>query len=339
MKRRVRSGMTLTEVLVVIIITSVFFGAAVLIFSNLVELYQTSRAHLRLLYAESHVSILYDIMENELKYAGSGAALLKNLHHPSGGRYSELADRTWLFDCVDYDPQTKTLFISYVITYPVVLVRKESTGGSVTYFALNSGYLGQSKWIISKNTLSPSAPGYVTRYLSLQDITPVATTTDYPGYVNAGEAFSLTSALTSEDRYVYLIAKYKDATFGFSSDEASENDYTLGSYTGSFRQIQLTYDQTRRKVTMKRLIPTLPSDYQLLSVDLLSDVSEFKVFLLYMEDNEVREIEFGEAKQMTNFNRERVFAIKVYLECELDWLHGKKHKVIKSRVFTFVTSL
>ncbi len=348
----IKKGFTLVETLVTMIILSIFFLIVVLVFSNFVESYKIARTNLQTLYADNYVTFLFDIIESEVKYAGSGANLFKgefwrptytpgnaNSYVRLGQKYNEFTTRTWLADSIDYDPNTKTLYISYVLTYPIIL-RRNSDG---TYTPINEGYLGHVGWGIAASSINPNAPGYKTRYVKFNRLEKITGSGQFPGIVKRDDKYyvyetnlavqSVTYNMNNSyepttDSFIYFISKFKDAIF--------ENGY----FTRAFRQIQIRYDQNQKKIVLRRFMPALDLSTNYVDVDILTGVKDFKIYLLTTRTGQVEEIEFGQAKQIPNFPKNSVFALKVYLHWESDWtLYGRKQEIIKTRTFILLSML
>lgn len=345
-----KKAFTLSEVLVSMLIISIVFLIIGLVINNYVTTYQTSKYNIKRLYSDNFLSQTFDVFSSQLKWAGSGAELFKNLYKPTftdgkpnsylgkGELYEDITNKIWLANSIDYEEtkNKKTLYLTYLITYPAVLKRNNDG----TYSPLFKEYLGEVDWAIIKSRLSPNAPGYYSRLVKL-DVHKISGSGNFPGNLELNDKFSIKEVnlavpdnplyykdLSEDDRYIYAIALFKNAIFN--------NPYI----TKSFRQIRFIYNKRNNEIIMQKFIPYLDSKRLTTNVVLLKNVNKFEIYLLYYENNQTKEIEIGEAKNNPSFDLNNVFALKFNIQWTSDWtFKGKKLTINKTRVITLLTNM
>ncbi|SHH28954.1 prepilin-type N-terminal cleavage/methylation domain-containing protein [Thermosipho atlanticus] len=331
-----KKAFTFVELLVTLIITSITFSIIYLIVTNTLDSYKISKTNVRTLYAESSISLLFDILDDEVKFAGSGSELLKNLYVPTyiprrsnsyvqkGRLFTEIVDHGWLINSIDYyeDKNQKIFYLTYVVTYPVFFVRNNDG----TYSPLYNEKVGEIQWAIIKNKLSPDTEGYYTRYAKLK-VTKLSGSGTYPGEVKIDDKFSIrevnlanpnrTVELTSDDKYIYPIYNSTDL------------------FAKSFRQIRVIYDKTLEKVSMIRYYPMLDITNNTVEIDLINDVKDFSISVIYF-DNGIKEMDINTAKNSIGFDTTTVIGLKFTIVWQPNW---KKEPIIKSRTINIVSNM
>jgi hypothetical protein len=307
-----------------------------LIVTNSLESYKISKLNVETLYAESYISLLFDILDDEVKFAGSGSNLLKNLYIPTyvpgksktyvpkGRLFTEIVNYSWLANSIDYyeDNDQKIFYLTYVITYPVFFIRNPDG----TYSPLYNEKVGDIEWAIIKNKLSPDADGYYTRYAKLS-VTKISGSGTYPGFVKIDDKFSIKEVnlakpkkliqLSDDDKYIYPIYNSTDI------------------FSKSFRQIKVIFDKKTGRVSMIRYTPILDSDNNTIQIDLLNNVEDFSISVVYF-DNGIKKIDIKTAKNNAEFDTTSVIAIKFTVKWKPSW---KKDEIIKSRTINILSNM
>lgn len=365
-----RKGYTFVEVLISLVVITIFFGILTLIVDMTLRSYKVSKATLQSLYANTYVNFLFDVMEGELKWAGSGSSLLvnqrykddpnKKLQKPKftlgvassytrpGENYKQITDHLWLYDSIDIEKTADgfRIYVTYVITYPVVL--KRNNDNPPTYSPLQSGYLGPSGWAIITNALSPSSSEYRPRYAKLRYYLNGQVFNG--GYVKPTDKFTLKEInlavqsvstdldLLSEDKFVYPVARFKNAVFN--------NGYV----TRSFRQVIIEYNSTEKKFTMTRFMPALDLTNNYFPITLLENVEQVEASLVYRYRNEEggieeRRIRFDNMADWNTYkNSPAIQTIKddiIGLELKIKWkmpwgsLVGNTGEIVKTKFIVF----
>jgi prepilin-type N-terminal cleavage/methylation domain-containing protein len=334
--RKQRSGYTLVEVLISLIVISIFFSILVLVMDMTLRAYRISKSTLYSLYANSYVNFLFDVIEGELKWAGSGSTLLVNqrysnlalrrpLYSPGnagsyirpGEVYSEITNHLWLNNSIDIEKTIDgfIIYATYVITYPITLKRNDDG----TYSPLQSGYLGASGWAILTTALSPSSDEYKPRYAKLRYYLNGQPFNG--GDVSPNDRFTLKEInlavpaieldLLSEDKFVYPIARFKNAIFN------------NGYITRAFRQVRIEYKGSEKKFVMTRFMPTLDLTQQTFPVTLLENVDYVEAYLVYDQGGVTNKIRFDNRTDWNTYkNSSEIRAIKddiIGIELKIRW--------------------
>ncbi|ABR30759.1 N-terminal cleavage protein [Thermosipho melanesiensis] len=332
-----KKGFTFVELLVSLIIIGLTFQIVVSVVFNSVESYKLSRVNMQNLYAESYVTLLYDILENELRYAGSGGELLKNLYlpkytiddeesyMPKGGKYTEVTDVLWLADSIDIneDSTSLVLYITYVVTYKNFFVR--NTDG--TYSPLYKGYVGNFGWTIIKNKLSSSAEGYFTRFAKLK-VEKISGPDEFPGEIGPEDTFKIdeinlanqlkTLPLSDEDKYIYPLSK----------NSIDSVEYA----TSLFRQTKVVFEKEMGKIYIERFFPVLDLSQKHYRQDILENVKDFEVYALYYPNGEKK---LSEIKNMS-FDLSSIYALKFAVTWRSPW---DDFEIKKTRIITLIPNL
>ncbi|ONN27184.1 N-terminal cleavage protein [Thermosipho affectus] len=336
-----RKGFTFVELLVSLIILTLTFQIVFSVVFNIMESYKISKVNMQNLYAESYVSLLYDILENELKYAGSGGELLKNLYKPSyvlgnvssyiqkGEKYSEITDHIWLANSIDVKEDTNKLefYVTYVVTYKNFFVRNADG----TYSPLFKGYVGDFRWAIIKNKLSPSTEGYFTRFVKL-DVEKISGPDEFPGIVGPEDTFKIEEInladqtekvmLGDEDKYIYPLSRNT-----LTSVEFSKN---------LFRQIKVVFEKNTGKIYIEKFFPILDLTKKVYRQDILENVKSFEVYALYYPNGEKR---LSEIKNQS-FDLSSIYALKFLVTWSSPWKFGSKNfEITKTRVILLIPNL
>ncbi|SDH48494.1 prepilin-type N-terminal cleavage/methylation domain-containing protein [Fervidobacterium changbaicum] len=365
-----RKGYTFVEVLISLVVITIFFGILTLIVDMTLRSYKVSKATLQSLYANTYVNFLFDVMEGELKWAGSGSSLLvnqrykddpnKKLQKPKftlgvassytrpGENYKQITDHLWLYDSIDIEKTADgfRIYVTYVITYPVVL--KRNNDNPPTYSPLQSGYLGPSDWAIITNALSPSSSEYRPRYAKLRYYLNGQVFNG--GYVKPTDKFTLKEInlavqsvstdldLLSEDKFVYPVARFKNAVFN--------NGYV----TRSFRQVIIEYDSTEKKFTMTRFMPALDLTNNYFPITLLENVEQVEASLVYRYRNEEggieeRRIRFDNMADWNTYKnspaiqtiKDDIIGLELKIKWKMSWgsLVGNTGEIVKTKFIVF----
>ncbi|WP_448374653.1 type II secretion system protein [Fervidobacterium sp.] len=339
-----RRGYTLVEVLISLIVISIFFAILVLVMDMTLRSYRISKSTLYSLYANSYVNFLFDVIEGELKWAGSGSnlfinqsdsnlALLRPTFTPGnagsyirpGTIYSDITNRLWLNSSIDIEKTNDgfIIYVTYVITYPITLKRNNDG----TYSPLQSGYLGPAGWSIITSALSPSSDSYKSRYAKLK-------------YYLNGQIFNGGNVTTTDkfvlkeinlavqtieldllpegysnvwkgDLFVYPIARFKNATFN--------NGYV----TRSFRQVRIEYRASEKRFVMTRFMPALDLTQNQFSVTLLENVESVEAYLVYDQGGVTNKVRFDNRADWNTYkNSSEIRAIKddiIGMELKVKW--------------------
>ncbi|MBO8161231.1 MAG: prepilin-type cleavage/methylation domain-containing protein [Thermosipho sp. (in: Bacteria)] len=331
-----KKAFTFVELLVTLLITSITFLIIYLIVDNSLESYKIARLNVKTLYAESYISLLFDILDDEVKFAGSGSELLKNLYIPTyipgkrksyvpkGRLFTEITNHGWLANSIDYyeDDNQKIFYLTYVVTYPVLFVRN-SDG---TYSPLFNEEVGEINWAIIKNKLSPDADGYYTRYAKLK-VKKISGSGTYPGYVKIDDKYIIKEVnlakpnksldLSSSDKYIYPIYNSTDI------------------FSKSFRQIKVIYNKKTGKISLIRYTPILDSDLNTIQIDLLNDAKDFSISIIYF-NNGVKEMDIKTAKNIKGFDTTSIIALKFTIKWKPSW---KKEEIVKTRIINIVPNM
>ncbi|QTA37288.1 hypothetical protein JYK00_05970 [Thermosipho ferrireducens] len=313
-------GYTFVEFLIVLMIISIFGLILTSSINNTLKSYEISKTNLRRLYSENNINFLFDTLEKELRWVGSGGVLLENLTNAQ-----EITDHTgWIASSIDYDPASKTLYVSYLIAQDIILQRSANK-----YYPLYDTIIDGPKttdfygYAITMTKYDSNAPGFSTKWKGITAIldengVPISTVT------HVGEASSLTiGEFSGNDKYAILIKNPGPYILKILNQEY---------YFELFRQTRITYIPGSSKVIFERYIPTLNSS---ITTDLLDNVENFQIYLLY-QDSGLKEIEIGEAK--TNpppgFSPQKVRALKFKIIWESPWKQaGKSFQILKEKVF------
>jgi prepilin-type N-terminal cleavage/methylation domain-containing protein len=337
-----KKGFTFSELLVSMLIIAITFQIVYYIVDNSVESYKNSRINLQNLYAESSISLLFDILENELKYAGSGGELLKELHKPVfdpgnqgsyeqvGEVYSQVTDHCKIANSIDYyeDSQKKEFYITYVVTYKNFFVRN----GDGTYSPLYGGDLGKINWVIIKNKLSSSADGYYTRIAKL-DADKISGPGTYPGEITPSDIFEFkeinlaktnkTLSLRNEDKYVYPLYEKSVAFTGYPSV--------------MIKQTKIVFEKESGKIYIERYFPIPDSTSNIYISNILENVEDFDINAMYYS-NGIKEKPLSEVD--SSFDLSSIFALKFVLTWNAPWKYkSKEFKIIKERIIVLIPNL
>lgn len=286
-----RFGFTLTEVLVIVVILAIFFSVMTIVLNGTLKSYVYSRYHVKSLYAENYIRFLFDVLETELMWAGSGAGFMKPgtatinvgggtgsvVEYPRFGVYSRVSnvDRYTPFsEILNYvwvpnwglDIRTSgsglEIYVSHIKTYPVTLKRVGSS-----YVSLNRGILSSSRWAIGTYTLSTDSPSYFGFYIN------GITLLNSNGRTFEATEFSRSSTFTvlnapSTAEYLYVVPPSTGLQL-FNMD-----------FGENFRRVRISYDPTSKSVRIFKYIPSASPPNNELVLDVLEDVSKFEVYLV-----------------------------------------------------------
>jgi len=333
---RKRFGYTFVEVLISLIVISIFFAILVIVMDMTLRSYRVSKSTLYSLYANSYVNFLFDVIEGELKWAGSGSTLFVNQSNKNlrllrpvftpgnaesytrpGMVYQDITDHLWLNDSIDIEKTNDgfILYVTYVITYPVAF-KRNSDG---TYSPLQSGYLGPAGWAILTTALSPSSDEYQPRYAKLRYYLNGQLFSG--GNVSPSDRFTLKEInlavqsiqldLLPTDNFVYPIARFKNAVFN--------NGYV----TRSFRQVRIEYKASEKKFVMTRFMPALDLETNSFPVTLLENVEYVEAYLVYDQGGNTNKIRFDNRSDWNTYkNSPEIKAIKdniIGIELKIKW--------------------
>lgn len=344
---KTRKGFTFSELLISLIILSLTFQIVISIVYNSVESYKISRINIQNLYAENSISLLFSILENELRYTGSGGELIKNLYKPTyqegdessyvqkGEKYSQICDHIWLSNSIDYYEDTSKIefLISYLVTYNNFFVRN-SDG---TYSPLYRGAIDEIKWVVIKNKISSSSEGYYTRIAKLY-AKKISGTGTYPGIVTPDDKFifeeinlansSKRIALLSDDKYVYPIYKRKDLKFS-------------GYPNNMFRQTKIVFEKESNKIYIERFFPTVfNSGTNIYKLDILENVENFQIYAIYFENGIKKEKSLKEIKNSNAFDLSSIYALKFVLKWKAPWKYKSQNlELIKTKIVVLIPNM
>ncbi|MGC8902661.1 MAG: type II secretion system protein [Fervidobacterium sp.] len=348
-----KSGYTLSEVLVVLIIISIFFAILVSITDSTLKSYQITRATLQTLYAQSYVDFLFDVLEGELKWTGSGSTLLMReganafsndgkLLKPDGTVYTEITDKLWLYNSLDIEKTTTgfAIYVTYILPSPVMLKYDTTTK---TYRPTTTGYL-LAGWCILKNAISPSAPTYTPRYAKLLF------------YKNGAPVNSLIQVSPTDSFIVKEIAstnppseivlnpessdpKYKNYFYIVPIARFKNTIFNFGYTTKTFRQVKIEYNSQTKEITMTRFLPSTDLSQNTYTVKLLDNVTNFEGSLVYYSSGNLAEIRFDNRDDWNTYKygpavrsiKDYIVGIKFTVNWEAPWKNLSKNDAILTK--------
>lgn len=344
-----KKGYSFVELLVSLFVIGIIFAIMSIIVNLNINAYKTTKLTLQNVYADSYVSFLFDVLEGEVKWIGSGREFLANLYRPTfvpnspssynpmGAIYSEISNKVrWFGNYFDYERTggKDIMYLNYVIAYPVTL--KRNTDG--TYSPISAGYMGPSGWSIIRGSLSKNSPNYFARYAKLRFYKNGVVFSG--GYLTPNDKLTVkeinlalqnTSTdinLRAQDLFITPIARFKKAVFN------------NGYITRSFRQIRIIYDPNARTIVMEKFMPALDLTQQVFPTILLDNVNSFSTYILYRDMmGQDKEVEIYRAKYSppSDFTPDAAYAIKFVVEWESPWrLFGNTNKITKTRIISLV---
>lgn len=349
MKKSEKSGYTLSEVLIVLVIISIFFAILVSITDSTLKSYQITKSTLQTLYAHSYVDFLFDVLEGELKWTGSGSTLLMRdgastfssdgkLLKPDGTVYSEITDKLWLYNSLDIE-KTQTgfaIYVTYLIPSPVMLKYDNTTK---TYRPTTTGYLLAVGWCILKNAISPSSPTYTPRYAKLRfykNGLPV----DSSIQVSPNDSFVVKEILSPGVEVILnpesSDPKYKDYFYIVPIARFKNTVFNSGYTTKTFRQVKIEYNAQTKEINMTRFLPALDLSQNTYTVKLLDNVTNFEGSLVYYSSGGLAEIRFDNRNDWNTYKydptirniKDYIVGIKFTVTWEAPWKNLSKNDAV-----------
>ncbi|MFN6992200.1 MAG: type II secretion system protein, partial [Fervidobacterium sp.] len=321
-KSFLRTGYTFTELLVVIILISIFFAILIAMTDSTLKAYRTTRLTLQTLYATNHIDFMFDVLENEFKWASSGSQLLKGewgdtgLRKPDRTKFTDIVDtvneKPWLYDSIDIQKTTNGFIVSIVYLIPsAVKFYYDSTTGVCK--PLTEGYLESPDWSIVTRAISPSSEHYVPTLVKLKyyynvggtykPLNNVIFVTPNMNFmikeINLGNqaeinlqpaSFPSTSPSTAPNElFITPISKLRSV--------GPENVYT----TASFRKVSIEYNSQTKEVLLKREFPTAGLQTGAYTIKLLDSVESFQGSLVYYSQSDFSELRFDNRQDWNTY--------------------------------------
>lgn len=364
-----RNGYTLSEVLIVLILISIFFAILIAITDTTLRAYQTTKSTLQLLYAQSYVDFLFDVLEGELKWAGSGSSLLLNqdpnnrqyspspngiLLKPDGTPYYEIVNRLWLRDSIDIE-KTATgfiIYITYLITTPVTFKYDQSLNG---YTPISEGYIDYPGWCILKNALSPSAEKYTPRYAKLKFYKNGITQVTSEIYVKPGDRFVVKEVDPSNPSVEMTLnpyssaPKYKDYFYIVPIARFKNIALNNGYVMRSFRQIRVEYNSQTKEVFITRFLPATDLTQNTYRVKIIDNVESFEGSLVYYSAGQFNEIRFDNRSDWNTYKnstfmkniKDYIVGLKFTITWKAPWknLSENDSTIVKTRLITLPNAI
>lgn len=357
----VKKGYTFVEVLIVLILISIFFSILVIMTDSTLRAYATTRQILQTLYAQSYVDFLFDVLEGELKWAGSGSNLLKGeqgdsgLRKPDRTKYTEIVDvasgKPWLYDSIDIE-KTATgfiIYITYIIASPVKLYYNGTTG---ICRPLSEGYLDSPSWSIVTRAIAPSSEHYIPTLVKLKyyyldsgvykpvtgilRVTPdmrfqikeIDLSTSVEKNLVPSNFPSNDPTTAPDELFVTPISKFKNVVFN------------TGYATRTFRQIRIEYNSQTKEINMVRFIPSTDLSQNTYSVKLLDNVESFQGSLVYYFSGEFKELRFDDRDDWNTYKnsaevkniKDSIVGMKFTVTWKPSWNLSNSEKITKTRL-------
>lgn len=357
-----KKGYTLVEVLIVLILISIFFAILVMMTDSTLRAYITTRQTLQTLYAQSYVDFLFDVLEGELKWVGSGSNLLKGeqgdagLRKPDRTKYTEIVDvvsgKPWLYDSIDIEKTTNgfILYITYIIASPVRIHYNGTTGECKP---LSEGYLDSPSWSIVTRALAPSSEHYIPTLVKLRYY-----------YLDSGTYKPVTGVLKVTPNMRFQIKEIDlsnpsveknlvPSTFPSNNPSTAPNElfitpisrfkntvFNTGYATRTFRQVRIQYNSQTKEVTMVRFIPSPDLTQNTYSVKLLDNVESFQGSLVYYVSGEFRELRFDNRTDWNTYKnsaevrniKNSIVGMKFTVTWKPSWQNVGNEEITKTRL-------
>ncbi|ODN30482.1 type II secretion system protein [Fervidobacterium thailandense] len=337
---RNRRGFTLTEVLIVLVILTIFFAILVTMVHGVVTAYRFSKTTLQALYAESYIRFFFDMLENELRWAGSGTHLMRegfsssppptgdpDLHNQvrfgkmSGitrVRFSEVLDylwiRTWGID-VRVEGQEIAFYLTYLKTYPVLFKRVPNITNR--YVALNTGFVGKSNWVISASRLSTGANEYFSTLVNVSVTMPNGTPFTGGEIRKNDELNIVCPGNVKWHEYIYFVVESVGrGLFGIDFGEG-------------FRRIRVAFNPSTRTIYVTKYSPVSGAS---ITQRILENVKNFEIYLARQGG---AGLDFERVDPATWNTRKPTVAVsqlvgfKFLIEWESPWLVGARPILIR----------
>ncbi len=254
-----RSGFTLTEVLISLIIIFIFFTALMITFDVVTRSYDVNKTAVLRLYAEANIDNLFNIIEEELRYAGSMKNLLK-LALDSSGTVINATDNT--------------VRIEYALSEKIILKKEENddykdypiiTDSTNTYFALFASKFPEvynnSLWALYYDNLDDPATDII-QFINISKADSLSVTENLKATVIDAKNKDGISPASSEVRYISPFSYISTDTILKNSDGKTwygENAYVDTIYS--------TFTNDSTIIVMDKYIPTIESTFTIYIAD------------------------------------------------------------------------